>query len=127
LSFKKGGKKALTREEFLRLKPVKNPLLEWSRTPEGNVIINVSIKKDRKSRILSKFFPIPEKRRVKLDKIGSFVWDRCDEKHPVEEIIQGICNEFKMKQQDAEASLSAFLQQLFERRLIGITFDQQEG
>ena len=125
--FKRTEKKVLTREEFLELKPIKNPLLKWSKNSEGNVIINLERKKDKKTSILSKFFPIPEKRKVKLDKIGSFVWDRCDGKHRVEEIVQGLCTEFEMKRKDVEASLSVFLQQLVKRGFIGIDIARKKG
>ena len=124
--FKRKGKKGFSREEFLQLKPIKNPFLEWTRSPDGEVVITLrprelQAKGSRWVRFLSRIPPTPPKeKRVNLDKIGSFVWERCDGKHRVAEIVQELCNEYKIMAREAEVSLSSFLQLLAKRKFIGV-------
>lgn len=123
--FKRKAKKGLSREEFLQLKPIKNPLLEWNKSPKGEVVITIrppeKADKGKWGRFLSKLSPTPPKeKRVNLDKIGSFVWERCDGKHCVAEIVQGLCKEYKITPREAEVSLSKFLQLLAKRKFIGV-------
>ena len=118
---KKPGK-TFSRDEILKLKPVRNPYLKWDKSDTGEVIITLSLKETKKTNFLSKIFPIPEGRekKISLDKIGTFVWERCDGNHTVEQITQGLCDEYKMMRQEVEISLMKFLQQLSKKRFIGV-------
>lgn len=117
--WRKKPKKTFSSEEFLLLKPIKNPYLEWIKSEKGEVIIILKAE-NRKGKGLPKLFSIPKEKKVVLDKIGTFVWDRCDGKHTVEQIAQELCDKYKMMRQEAEISLSKYLQQLAERRAIGL-------
>lgn len=112
-------KKTFSSKEFLLLKPIKNPYLEWTKSEKGEVTIMLKAE-NRKRKGFSKLFSIPKEKRVVLDEIGSFVWDRCDGKNTVEKIAQELCDKYKMIPQEAEVSLSNYLQQLAERRFIGV-------
>ncbi len=104
----------------MRLKPVRNPYLKWKKSETGEVVITLELKKTKKTKFLSKLFPTPKEKRISLDKIGTFVWDRCDGKHTVEQITKELEDEYKMMRQEAEISLTTFLQQLSKRRFIGV-------
>lgn len=117
---KKKPEKTFPREELLRLKPVRNPYLKWKKSETGEVVITLELKKTKKTKFLSKLFPTPKEKRISLDKIGTFVWDRCDGKHTVEQITKELEDEYKMMRQEAEISLTTFLQQLSKRRFIGV-------
>jgi len=117
---KKKPEKGFSREEFLQLKPVKNPYLECSKSEMGEVVITLKLQETKKGKFLSKLFPAPKEKRIALDKIGSFVWDRCDGKHSIEDITKELCDEYKMMRQEAEVSLSTFIQELSKRRFIGV-------
>ncbi len=117
--WRKKPKKTFSSGEFLLLKPVKNPYLEWNKSEKGEAEIILKAE-NRKGKGLSKLVSIPKEKRVILDKIGTFVWERCDGKHTVEKIAQELCDKYKMVPQEAEVSLSNYLQQLAERRFIGV-------
>lgn len=108
------------REEFLRSKPIKHPYLKWKKSETGEVVITLELKKTKEKSFLSKILPAPNEKMISLDKIGTFVWDRCDGKHTVEQIAKELQEEYKMMRQEAEISLTKFLQQLSKRRFIGV-------
>ncbi len=56
--------------------------------------------------------------RIKLDKLGSFVWMRMDGKNKVHQIVKEASEKFKDEIQPAEERVSKFLFQLYEQRLI---------
>jgi len=116
----KKPKEMVSREEFLQLKPMRNPLLKWESGKKGVVIrVPVKVKKVREKKSPSGRASVREK-RVTLDKLGSFVWERCDGRRGMKEIIQEFCDEYKMTREEAEASISTFLQQLAKRGFIGV-------
>lgn len=118
--WRKKPKKTFSSDEFLLLKPIKNPYLEWIKSEKGEVVIMLK-PENRKGKGLSKLFSArAREKKVVLDKIGTFVWDRCDGKHTVEQIAQELCDKYKMMRQEAEISISKYLQQLAEKRFIGL-------
>jgi len=119
---KRGAK--LSFYDFLQLKPVKNPVLTWEKnrdkkTKDEVIEIIFPIKKGKWLQFWSKAYKIPDKRRVALDKMGSFVWERCDGERRVADIAQELADEYKLVRQEAERSLSSYLQQLAKRGFIG--------
>jgi len=117
---KKKPEKTISREEFLSFKPVTNPYLKCKKSETGEVVITLELKNTKVTRFWSKLFPTPKEKKISLDKIGTFVWERCDGKHTVEQIVKELCDEYKMMRQEAEISLSTFFQELSKRGFIGI-------
>jgi len=121
----------LRRSDFLRIKPIRSPIVEWEKNEKGEIHIKIPIakirekmkgeKKEKKKRsgFLSKFFPEPKEKRIQLDEIGSIVWELCDGKKTVKEIIDYLYEKYKLLPREAEVSLSSYLNNLAERRLIG--------
>ena len=68
---------------------------------------------------MSKIFPEPEEKRIRLDQIGSIVWELCDGKRTVKEIVDFICEKYKLLPRETEVSLSTYLNSLVKRGLIG--------
>lgn len=56
--------------------------------------------------------------RIKLDKLGSFIWTKMDGKNKVHQIVKEASEKFKDEIQPAEERVSKFLFQLYEQRLI---------
>jgi len=120
----------LRRSEFLSLKPMRSPLVEWEKNEKGEVTITLPLKKLRESeklkrktskstRILSTLFPGPEEKQIQLDKIGSIVWELCDGKRTTKKIVDYLCQKYKLLPREAEVSLSSYLNSLAKRGLIG--------
>jgi hypothetical protein len=132
----------IPRSEFLRMIPVRNPQLRWEKNEEGNISIFIPkkkpetseqqvekrVKKRRKKRrkgILSRIAPTPKEKRIQLDMVGSIVWDMCDGKRAMKDIIERLHEEYKMLPSEAEVSLNAYLNQLTKRGLIGFVVPEK--
>lgn len=115
--------RAFSPSEFLRSKPVKNPCLEWVKSDKGETTVTIKPENQRRKG-LSKIFSLPKEKKVVLDKVGTFVWERCDGNHSVKQIAEELSHEYKMIRQEAETALSKYLQQLAERGMIGIMSSQ---
>ena len=59
-----------------------------------------------------------EPRRVELDLIGSMIWQACDGKTRVREIIELLRREFRITAREAEISVTEYIKTLGSRRLI---------
>ena len=119
----------LPRDKFLKLKPVRNPYLEWSNSEKGEVTITLKMKKTKKTKFFSKLFPsVPKEvtKKTTLDEVGSFVWNMCDGKHTIEEIVQKLSEKYKMMRQETEVALTTYIQQLSSRRFIGVLVPKEK-
>ena len=59
------------------------------------------------------------KKKIVLDNIGSYVWELCNGKNSVNDIISGLMEKYKLRRIEAEKSLILFLQMLSRKTLIG--------
>jgi len=125
---KKPKAPSLGRSDFLRLKPVRNPMVEWKRDEEGKVRITIPLKKPssqdegrrpRRGGFFSRFFPEPKERRIQLDEIGSDVWELCDGERTVKDIVDHLCEKYKLLPREVEVPLNSYLNSLVKRGLIG--------
>lgn len=96
-----------TKEDFMKLIPIRNPIVEWSEYADGGVYI-----------ILRRGRGVKKERRLNLDDIGSFVWMNIDGKSSVDDILSRICSKYKITRIEAETPLLLFLRRLAERKLI---------
>ncbi|RLE63214.1 MAG: hypothetical protein DRN53_02610 [Thermoprotei archaeon] len=122
--FKREKKKDVTlptmidKSFMMSMKPVRNPMIEWEKTAEGEIVIYLEktppkiIKKMASRKVAYK--------RIVLDAIGSFVWEMCDGKYTVNDIIKALMKKYKLRRLEAERSLLAFLRMLAQRKLIGL-------
>jgi hypothetical protein len=94
-------------EDFMKLIPVRNPIVEWGEYADGGVYI-----------ILRKGGGVKKEKRLNLDDIGSFTWMNIDGKNSVEDLLSKICSKYKITRMEAETPLLIFLRKLAERRLI---------
>jgi len=68
--------------------------------------------------LFKKRLNIPKK--IDLDDVGSFVWNRCDGETEISEIIKLVQNEFGEKVEQAEERVIMFIKQLSSGRLINL-------
>jgi len=98
--------------------PVRNPTLEWAKGEDGRVVLLLPRK--RTSSIVRRVFRLQPFKRVRFDVMGSFVWELCDGKRTVGDIIQEIQKTYSLTRKEAETPLLAHLDRLQERRMIGM-------
>jgi len=128
---------AVTKTEFLKIKPVRNPLLRWEKT-EGSVRIFIPLqqpepekkkkpKKKKEIGLLSKLSPPPppSEKKIDLDKIGSLVWEQCDGEKTMADIANYLQKKFKMMPSEAEIALNSYFNQLSKRGLVGFVLPEE--
>ncbi len=62
----------------------------------------------------------PRKKVVSLDELGSFVWQRCDGTHTVQDILNDMISQFKLVRNEAFVSLTEFLKSLSRKGLVAL-------
>lgn len=114
-------------QQILRLRPVRNPNVKWSRSEETGLVVIVLENHPYRSwdKMIGKIFQIPTQRRIEMsDELSSLVWELCDGAHTVAGIAGRIAQDYKLTARQAEVSVLAFLNTLQGKRLVGIPVDQ---
>lgn len=115
---------AHARREFLALRPMRNPALEWQEE-EGHVVLHVTLTHTWKTRVLNLFFQVPRDRRVILDAIGSSVWHMLDGQATIGQIAKALASQYKLNAREAELSLQQFFKDLGRRGYVGFMIEAE--
>ena len=107
------------RTQVMKSFPVRNQLITWEIDDKGEASLVVPQKDKLWIRLASKLFMLPNKRVIVLDSIGTYVWQMCDGKHTISQIIKSVQNQYQLTRKEAETSLFTFMQQLGKRNFIG--------
>lgn len=124
-----GQKPQLTRDQAFEARPVRNPSLKWRVNDEECVEVIIPRRQDRAGRVMGWVFAVPESRPVLLDEVGTFIWNLCDGENTVADLIQALCDEYKLGRREVEVSLTEYLRMLGKRGMIAFLLpkDQEEG
>jgi hypothetical protein len=114
------------RAAMLKSKPARNDALTWETNENDEVTITVERREDWKAKVLSKVFWIPQSRTLMLDQIGAQVWEMCDGKTTVDQMIRHLSSEHKLNLKEAEVSLLTYLKSLGKKHLIGFLVDKED-
>ena len=112
-------KPVLSRDQALRSRPTRNPLLEWVRGEDGDVRLRIPRRKDVVAKVLCRVFRAPGYKEIVLDEVGSDIWELCDGDNGVDAIVSNMCGKYKLNRRECETSVAAYLKMLGDRRLIG--------
>lgn len=120
-----GNRPKVTRAQMLGAIPVRNATVEWARESRDESRPNIALlriprRADKFGNTIAKLFKLPEFRRLELDEIGSDVWEMCDGTVSVDALTKAICTKYRLNRRQAEASVTAYLKMLAERRLVGL-------
>jgi hypothetical protein len=121
---KPGG---LSRAQSMSCRIVRNPDVVAMVREDGRLELLVQTKPARWARFLGGAGSTPVERRIELDELGRFVWERCGESPTVEQLIRSFAQEHRVNLREAEVSVLSFFQMLMKRGLVGVTVPQQEG
>ena len=124
-----GEKTQVTREQAFMARPVRNPDLKWRTNDDDCAEVIIPRRKDRMGRVMSWVFAVPETRPVLLDEVGTHIWNLCDGEHTVGDLIQALCDEYRLGQREVEVSLTEYLRMLGKRGMIAflVPKDPDEG
>lgn len=122
---KKPTSSPISRQDALQVFPVHNPQLQWELDEDGMVTANLLRRQDLKGRLLSSFLMVPNSRELKLDAVGTFVWNLCDGEHTVNDLVRAMCDQYKLSRREVEVSLTEFLRMLGKRGMIAVAVPQE--
>ncbi len=111
-------KPKLSKAQALGAVPFQNPRVQVERDERGTVVLTLKARRTPAMALLSRIFFTPAQRRVALDPIGTWVWQRCDGKRSVRRLIDELARRYKLNPREAEISLTTFLRSLGQRGLV---------
>ncbi len=103
-------KNRLTVEEFLKFKPIRGNF-PWNKNEDGIVVIQVPKFQGKLGKTFCKLLKKENIFYANLDEIGSLVWEYCDGKHTVEEILEVLKQNFP-DEENLDQRLFLFLRQM---------------
>ncbi len=111
---------------MLNSRPARNDLLQWDKTESGEARITVTRIDSWKVRLLSKLFYVPRKRTITLDEVGTEIWQMCNGRTSVGQMIEELRVKYKLDRKEAEVSLLQYLKTLGEKRFVGFVLEGTE-
>ncbi len=124
--FKREHPLQITREQAMSARPVRHPAIEATRDEKGEISLKIPRRKTWFVNLLARFGGIPEHRIVTLDAVGTGVWDLCDGRHSVKDLIATVAEQHKLSRKEAEVSLVTYLRQLAARGLIALEVEEEK-
>ena len=127
IGFRTRRKPSLTREQALAAKPRRlgNAELELRDEKQGGgATLKASLAPPRWGRWLFRVPPGATK-TYELDAIGVFVWNLCDGRTSVQQIIRKLAQHYNLNLREAEVPTIQFLQTLARKGLIGMTVTEK--
>jgi len=118
MSKKAPSKLVIPKEVFLKLRVKRNPNVQWEKYPSGDIAIKLKLSESFWAKFLSFFMDLPETKKLVLDKMGSRIWEMCDGEHTVQDLIDMLVCEYKLRRREAEVSLIEYLKKLIKKGLI---------
>ncbi len=92
---------------------------EWSENSEGLVEIKVPKFHSNFGKSFCNLIKKDENIIAKMDKIGSLVWNKCDGKNSVKDILEVLKKKFP-KEKEIDQRLFSFLQQMHSLRYLSL-------
>ena len=119
LKLKKRPDSQFDRQNIVNALPLRNSLIKWEIDDKDEVTLVIPQKQTLWVRAVSKLFMMPEKRVIVLDEVGSYVWQLCDGKNSIKQVVKHLCERYHMTRKEAETSLFTFMRQLGKRNIVG--------
>ena len=108
-------------DQLRKSKPLRNPAVQYKVIETGEALLEALLENQGRSMAgtLAKWMKMPDAtRKFELEPVGAFVWEMCDGKTTFDTMSKKLREKYKMNRLEAEASLTAFLQMLSQRKLI---------
>ena len=98
--------------------PVRNDNVEVRDSDPAR--IEVMVRWQRGSSFLDRFRPPVMERKIRLDELGTFVFQRIDGHRTVRDLVDDFVRQYRTSRREAELSTVAFLRSLAQRQVISI-------
>ncbi len=108
----------ISRRLSLAARPLRTVEQELIETPDGGRL-KIPL---RQRKWAAWMFRLPEgsTKTFELDAMGVFVWNHCDGKTTVRQIIQALAKRYRLNLREAEVPTAQFLQMLLKKGLLGM-------
>ncbi len=93
-----------------------------------SLLLRVRLKQRKGSKVATAIFHLPgeAERKVVLDSMGAKIWELCDQKNTVGEIIELTRRRYKFSHKEALISVTTFLKQLGSKGLIAFVVPKEQ-
>ena len=117
----------ISRQQTLFSQPMQNPNVQAQQRGKG-LLLRVRLKQPRTSKLAQAVLNLPTEaqRKVVLDSIGAGIWELCDQKNTVADIIELTRLRYKFSHKEALISVTTFLKQLGSKGLIAFAVPKNQ-
>ncbi len=117
-------KPLLTPQQSLAAKPLRLVTSEMQMTESGGGRLKVPLHQTRWTGWLFRM-PDGATKTFEFDAMGILVWEQCDGKTSVQQIIRRIAKRYNLSLREAEVSTRQFLQMLARKGLVGMSIKSE--
>lgn len=117
---KKRAPVQISREDLLKLVPLKNPVLKWEKN-SGEVSVFVPMGEFKHTTRLARRVGSQPPRRIVLDRLSTDVWELCDGINTIDDIVLRFCATHRVQRHQAEPAIIALLGRLTGKGLVAMT------
>jgi hypothetical protein len=111
----------LSRPQQLAARPLRRDDAKLTTNPDGGGKVTVPL---RANRAWIFRMPVGASKTFELDALGLFVWEACNGKTSVQQIIRGLGKRYNLSLRESEVSTITFLNMLAKKGLIGMDVRQ---
>ena len=111
---------------MLTSRPTRNESLRWEQNDAGEVQVVIERQDTWRVKLLSRVFYIPKERKITLDEVGSEVWQMCNGRNSVGQMIDLLSEKYQLNRKEAEVSLLQYLKTLGQKRFVGFVLEGEE-
>jgi hypothetical protein len=111
---------SLSRAHSLASKIVRNRSVIEETRDNGRLVLILSLKPARWTRLIGQSPDIPVLRRFELDDLGRYVWEKSATSPTVEQLIRRFAADQQVNVREAEVSITSFIRMLMKRGLVGV-------
>jgi len=117
----------VTPEQVLSSRPIRNEALKTEPMEGGGLRVHLARSRKWWVWLLALVFPIPRERLVELDEAGQQVWELCDGKNTLREMIETFQQRHKLTRAEAEWSLRTYLRDLGKRGMVAFVVTKPQA
>ena len=126
--FSKKEKPRLAREEFLDAVVVPFEGVRSRLDDRGLTVLEVTFTRSPLAARLAKWFGSAARPfSIELDERGSFVWDLCDGRHTIRQMIALVSEHCELKPEEAEVILTEFIRTLGDKGVAAVVVHDEQS
>jgi hypothetical protein len=112
-----------TKSDMLAATPVRSDGATEKPAGPGKWNLTIPVRPTRWASVLLRI-PGGMKKTFELDELGKFVWDACDGRTSVRQVIRKLAKRYNLNEREAEVATVAFLQTLTRKGLIAMAVEK---